>query len=301
MSSLFEDSAKRRGTEPSASEAILAKRVAALPWTAHNIRLTERVWTLPGQPEFIKSDGRLAVVKQLCEGIFGGGLSGLRVADLGCLEGGYSLAFALEGATVLGIEGRSINFQKCKLIDEHFALPNLRFVQDDVKNFTPANYGQFDVVLVCGLLYHLDDPVEWLHRIAPCVNTLLFLDTHLAPESEAALAALEPNHPLSELTKRDFGGWSYEGRWLQEYSEGTPNDAIEQSYWASISNFQSFWLTRPSLFRCLYRCGFTIIGERSDFMSTDEWVTFLRQKSRSCFFAIKPAVDSATGVAIDSC
>ncbi len=287
-----EGSAQLEGAELSASEASLLQRVVALPWTAHKIRLSEHVQTLPGRPEFISSDGRLAVAEQICRGIFGSDWRGLRIADLGCLEGGYSLAFALGGATVLGVEGRSINFQKCKLIEGHFALPNLRFVQDDVKNFTPDNYGRFDVVLVCGLLYHLDDPVAWLHQIAPCVKTLLFVDTHYAPESDATAAGLEPNYKLSELIKRTHQGFAYEGRWFREFSDDAPDTAIEESHWAAVSNLQSLWLTHRSLIGCLYRCGFAVVGERSDFLSSDELPAFLRENSRSCFFALKPELSS---------
>ena len=99
------------------------------------------------------------------------------MADLGCLEGGFSLAFAQLGAEVVAIEARAENFEKCRLVQEHFGLPNLRFVQGDVKDFDRARYGDFDVVLALGILYHLDDPVAWLRQVAGATRAVLYVET----------------------------------------------------------------------------------------------------------------------------
>ena len=36
----------------------------------------------------------------------------LRILDLACLEGQYAIEFAMQGAEVVGIEGREANIQK---------------------------------------------------------------------------------------------------------------------------------------------------------------------------------------------
>ncbi|MBC1220039.1 bifunctional 2-polyprenyl-6-hydroxyphenol methylase/3-demethylubiquinol 3-O-methyltransferase UbiG, partial [Nostoc sp. UCD120] len=82
----------------------------------------------------------------------------MRILDLGCLEGLYSIGLALHGATVVGIEGREVNFQKAKFAKECLGLNNLEFIQDDVLNLSPEKYGYFDIVLCCGILYHLNVP-----------------------------------------------------------------------------------------------------------------------------------------------
>ena len=43
----------------------------------------------------------------------------LRILDLACLEGHYAIEFALQGATVVGIEGRESNIQKLYLLKIH--------------------------------------------------------------------------------------------------------------------------------------------------------------------------------------
>jgi hypothetical protein len=43
--------------------------------------------------------------------VFPDGLRGKRIADLGCLEGGYAVEFARLGMNATGIEVRDSNFQ----------------------------------------------------------------------------------------------------------------------------------------------------------------------------------------------
>src|SRR5262245_64206307 len=88
----------------------------------------------------------------------GGNFSKRRSSDLGCLEGYFSAECALQGATVLGVEGKTINVKKCEFIKSVLGIKNLRFVQDDAMKVTRKKYGTFEVVLALGLLYHLDNP-----------------------------------------------------------------------------------------------------------------------------------------------
>lgn len=103
----------------------LREHIARRPWTSHNIRLNDDVTTVPGQPDFLETDLRLKAILRDLGLCFGDDLAGIRIADLGCLEGGFSLALARRGAQVLGIEARALNLEKCMLLKEQFDLPNL--------------------------------------------------------------------------------------------------------------------------------------------------------------------------------
>jgi hypothetical protein len=47
------------------------------------------------------------------------GFEGLRIADLGCLEGGYAVEFTRMGfSEVVGIEVRKSNFANCMFVKE---------------------------------------------------------------------------------------------------------------------------------------------------------------------------------------
>lgn len=138
----------------SLSNEELRKRLAAQEWTAHNIRLNSDITTMPGKPDFMETDLRLKAILRALSFSYREQLSGLRVADLGCLEGGFTLAMAKEGMDVVGLEARQMNLDKCLLLKEHLDLSQLEFRLDDVKNFKREKYGRFDVVLALGIFYH---------------------------------------------------------------------------------------------------------------------------------------------------
>ena len=99
-----------------------------------------------------------------------------RVADLGCLEGGFALTFAQAGYEVVGIEGRRSNIERCQFLASAFRLPQLSYTHEDVRNV--AAYGRFDAIFCAGLLYHLDQPVAFLRLLGSLTERLLMVQTH---------------------------------------------------------------------------------------------------------------------------
>ena len=77
-----------------------------------------------------------------------GDRSEIRIADLGCLEGGFAVEFARMGFQVVGIEVRENNIAACNYVKAHTSLPNLRFVHDSAWNI--AQHGSFDAIFCCG-------------------------------------------------------------------------------------------------------------------------------------------------------
>ncbi len=278
----------------SASTEALRKRVAELPWTNHNVEVAPGVWTVPDQPSVLEDPRVRCIVRAVREAL-GGSLAGARVADLGCLEGGIALAFALEGADVLGIEGRATNVAKCRLLEECFALPNLAFEQGDARDFRPEKYGQFDAVVAAGLLYHLDEPVEFTREAARCARRVMVVDTHFTPDTEEGVAALDTMpffdlswNPLMEAGEVSAAGEKFQGRWWREYAEGLADEDVERQLWASLNNPRSFWLTRASIYRLLTTCGFQAVGERLDFLASGmDLGAHMRTKSRSVFVGVR--------------
>ena len=103
----------------------------------------------------------------------------LRLADVGCLEGGYATEFARMGFGVLGIEVRESNIAACNYVKSKTDLPNLEFVRDNALNI--AKHGVFDAVFCCGLFYHFDRPKQYLETLSSVTNKLpLSTDTLLA-------------------------------------------------------------------------------------------------------------------------
>lgn len=240
----------------SAPDDEIRAAIRAETWTSHNIPITASESTLGSGPELIGENRRTVVMKSLVRRFFGA--RPVSVLDLGALEGGVSFEMAREGWNAIGVEGRQENFRKAQLIASYYGLPNLRFVRKDVKELTAEGDGTFDVILCCGLLYHLDQPVAHLRQLASLLRDdgLLFLDTHVAPDEQAARYGTHEKSLGPPVTFTD-GGHEYEGRWWQEPSAGD----LKERMWSAISNERSLWLTRRSLIRALYHSGFEAIHE----------------------------------------
>lgn len=267
----------------------LQARIASQEWLRHNLRFDAETVTIPGSPEFLEADRRFLAIVQALHTIVGPSLRGLRVADLGCLEGGFSLGLALKGAEVTGFEARQLNMDKLALIEEHFRLPNLHFTLDDVKDFTAELTGTWDCVLALGILYHLDRPVEWLRQVAE-TTMLLVVDSHFAPP-DASMSRLDERLTLGPMEQMEVLGRTYEGRWFYEYG---PEHNPEAQALASYSNRSSFWLSRPSLFRAIIDAGFPFVWEHQDAHVLNNWDQFSMVYPRTMLFAVKPPDRSAS-------
>ena len=267
----------------SLSDEELRRRLAAQEWTAHNIRLNSEITTMPGRPDFMETDLRLKAILRALSFSYRGQLKGLRVADLGCLEGGFTLAMAQQGMDVLGIEARQMNLDKSQLLKDHFDLPQLEFRLDDVKNFSLEKFGVFDVVLALGIFYHLNDPVRWLQQAAAATRGVLVLESHYAPADKRALKLLDSRLKLGPLVRESSNGFQYEGRWFFEFE---PHADREVMPWASYSNNQSFWLTKESILRAALRAGFDLVFEQHDY-SAEHYQFHTSVHSRGLFLAIK--------------
>jgi precorrin-6B methylase 2 len=261
----------------------LNAELRARPWTAYNLKLADDVWTNPALPDFFATDERLGAITRTIHAFFGSDLTRLRIADLGCLEGGFSLALARSGAEVIGFDAREENLIRARFVRDHFGLGNLRYECVDVKAFSPDVNGRFDVVLVLGLLYHLDEPVEWLARIAGCATRLLIVDTHVAPHDSTVKKLHHTIARVGHLERLTVDGIAYLGRWFRELERGRD---LRPERWAAWSNERSFWLTRESLFRAMRHAGFGLVYEQQDWM-LDQWDAYNEELSRRLVIGVK--------------
>jgi len=93
---------------------------------------------------------------------------GASALDLACNEGWFSHRLLSWGANrVVGIDVRDENIRRASLLREHFGIPSdqLTFTTADALQIEPEQFGSFDVVLLLGLIYHLERPLEAI-RIA---------------------------------------------------------------------------------------------------------------------------------------
>lgn len=211
------------------------------PWTAHNIRLADGLYTI--SPEPAGDEVKLRRVTQLACDVFGGSLAGLRVLDLACLEGMYSLELARRGAEVVAIEGREANVEKARFAARTLGL-DVDFRLGDVRDLSREHHGEFDLVLALGILYHLDadDLFSVIERIGAVTRRALIVDTGVGSAGDES-----------------FG--DYRGTRLVEHRADSTEEERNAAVWSSLDNLTAVALTRPSLERALAREGFTSVLE----------------------------------------
>ena len=167
---------------------------------------------------------------------FAGSRGGKRILELGPLEGGMTLRLAQEGASVVAIEGREGNYERCLFIKETLGLDAVEFVLGDVRALDVGSLGHFDAVFNVGVLYHLDEPWNVLRALRG-LSSKMFVWTHCAPEKMA-------RHTIKVQGKKLRGMW---------YEEGRADDPL-----SGLQN-RSFWPSRGSLDEMLALAGWTDI------------------------------------------
>ncbi|HXW68650.1 MAG TPA: methyltransferase domain-containing protein [Dissulfurispiraceae bacterium] len=220
-------------------------------FTSHNIRLDDGTFTRPESPK--KDLPFFASARRILNVVFPGDKSRFRLADLGCLEGGYSVEFARMGFQVLGLEVRESNIAACNYVKANTNLPKLEFVQDNAWNI--LNYGTFDAIFCCGLLYHLDQPKRFLEILAQATSRIVIIQTHFSLEERG-----NDKYVLSEITEHD----SILGRWYTEFNSDEAFRDRNNSKWSSYDNRRSFWIQREYLIQAINDVGFDLVFEQFD-------------------------------------
>jgi 2-polyprenyl-3-methyl-5-hydroxy-6-metoxy-1,4-benzoquinol methylase len=217
------------------------------PWTAHNIRLAEGVYTISPEPS--GDEVKLRRVVQIVSDVFDGRFEGLRVLDLACLEGLYALELAARGAEVVAIEGREANLAKARFAATALGLQDrIDFQLGDVRDLSRERHGEFDAILCLGILYHLDGPdvFPFVDRMADTCRRVLVLDTNVS---------------LAPRDDRAYAGFPYRGENLFEHDPSSSGEERMQAVWSSLDNATAWIPTRPSLVSLLARAGFTSVSE----------------------------------------
>jgi SAM-dependent methyltransferase len=271
-------------------------------FTAHNIRLDDGTLTKPDVGYSMEADPWFISARRILETVFPGDKQHLRIADLGCLEGGYAVEFARMGFQVLGIDVRDVNIEACAYVKSRTNLPNLQFVKDDAFNL--SNYGKFDAVFCCGLLYHLDSPKQFLAMLSSVTSKLLIVQTHFSIDTPSvrflsrlpnpvrrALAKVKvvpaDNFLLSPISRNE----GLAGRWYTEFANDKLFQRRDTSKWSSWDNRRSFWIQREYLLQAINEVGFDLVAEQFDSLGAGiaESMTrgYYRKNDRGTFFGIK--------------
>jgi SAM-dependent methyltransferase len=240
-------------------------------FTAHNIVLPDGEQTCPTEPVIETLARARAMLRTMALVFADRDPASVRIADIGCLEGGFSVVLARAGYDTVGIEGRPANVECCEYVRAKEGRDNLRFVLDDARNIVA--HGPFDAAYCAGLLYHLDEPSAFLADLGRVTTRLLMLETHFATE------VAPDGVPLGPWTEHE----GRRGRWYPEVAEDVDAETGLIPRWASIGNPSSFWLDKRELVRVLRDSSFTSVYEQYDFTDEDDYI---ERMARSLFVGV---------------
>jgi len=229
------------------------------------------------------------VVQIVCD-LSNKSMSELRVLDLACGEGVYAIETALRGAQVVAIDGRSERMNKGKEATERIGLKNVSFEQHDVRRVTTLSHGQFDIIYLLGILYHLDVPDVFttLENVYLMSKNFIVIDTHIS---------------LSARDKVAYKGVNYAGLKWREHGDSDPDDLRRSKLQASLDNTFSFWFTKESLVKLLVDIGFTSVFECHgplDLTKPNNRITLIALKGKQTQILTYPWINDKTDSEIES-
>ena len=107
---------------------------------------------------------------------------GLSALDLASHQGWFAVKMAQAGfSPVLGIDARESHVSDSQLISDIYGLEDLTFQQGDIHAQDTGQLGQYDVVLMLGLLYHLENPIGALRTCRELCSNLCIIETQIVP------------------------------------------------------------------------------------------------------------------------
>lgn len=214
-------------------------------FTAQNMRLANGVYTIDSRVNY--DHFKLHRIKQVLADL-GYLRPGLRALDIASLKGMFSIELALEGLSVVSVEGREQNIQRGIFCARALGANSIEFRKDDVNNIRVSEYGEFDVVLCMGILYHIaiDRYADFLRHVAGCCRGVLVIDSFIALHDDQEVLA---------------DGFTYPGTTWQEFAPGASAEEQEKTSHASLGNDASFAMTKEALLAFLARQGFSTIME----------------------------------------
>jgi SAM-dependent methyltransferase len=107
---------------------------------------------------------------------------GLRVVDIACHQGYFATHLARKGCReVVAIDARAEHVADVALIAQAYGLHNVRTMQADINTLDPKPLGTFDVTLMLGLLYHVENPVGVLRLARALTRGVCVIETQVTP------------------------------------------------------------------------------------------------------------------------
>mgnify|MGYP003717362641 CR=1 FL=1 len=108
--------------------------------------------------------------------------------DLACHEGYFGCQLAAKGVQVKGLDARQDHVDSANLIAKGMQLDKMFHAERaDINEVTVEQHGKFDIVLMLGLIYHLENPVGAIRTAYALTQDVCFIETQVAPNLSGQL------------------------------------------------------------------------------------------------------------------
>jgi hypothetical protein len=188
-----------------------------------------------------------------------GTISEMRVLECGPLEGGHTYMLEqLGAASVLSVEANTRAFLRCLTLKELLGLRRSQFVLGDFVSYLRKRE-PYDLVIACGVLYHLTNPVEAIALMSR-VTDALYVWTHYYDDAKIKARRILSHH-FQEPSSAVYEGYEH-SIYRQHYQLRLGNPGFMGG-----SEHYSNWLSRDGLLGALTFFGFddlTIQFDRTD-------------------------------------
>jgi tRNA (mo5U34)-methyltransferase len=109
--------------------------------------------------------------------------------DIACNEGWFAQRILDWGARrVVAVDSRELNVRRARLLRDHFGIEaeRLELIEGDLFDLDPTRVGQFDVVNLLGIIYHLENPMGAMRIARSLARSLCVVESQVADLDAAA-------------------------------------------------------------------------------------------------------------------
>jgi hypothetical protein len=195
-----------------------------------------------GPSPFFTADTRPADAARLL-GI-NGRLDGMRVLELGPLEGAHTYQLEKLGAdSILSIEANTEAYLKCLITKEITGLRNSRLLCGDFTKYIASTADTYDLIFCSGVLYHMVDPIALIIAMGR-ISDKCFVWTHYYDEDHyngpQRQVRHDPRYPGVKLYELNF-----------------EREAMDSNTYFGGNRPVAVWLSRDDILSTFQQAGFT--------------------------------------------
>lgn len=202
-----------------------------------------------------------------------GSVDGKRILELGPLEASHTYMLDRAGASVLAIEANKLSFLRCLVAKDLLRLDRAHFLLGNFVRWLEATEERYDVIVACGVLYHMRDPVHLLETMARRTDCV-FLWTHYFDATAMPPDDLRRVPFSGEVIAREFRGLPV--RLHTRHYYGAQQDAA----FCGGPSDRHYWLERDTIIAVMRTLGFDdlrIAGDQPDHPNGPSFCLFARR------------------------